>query len=285
MPRAKGVMKMRSIELSAARMAALALRPEQPAAQPTPEQPAAPAAAIPAAAETPGKQSAAVTEAQLARAAALEAAAQPEETELPGQTEDEEIKSLIEMMEESSRRAKEMREKLKLPKNARRYGEAAIEAYARLRRANTDAAVSAAAGYARRQAAQLQSALRSDSENAPRIRAAIRNLQAAAGHAARKKRELAEERSADRRAKRAAEEQQKGKAARIRAEQNRRKAARFMRETGNIRGAVLSHVQQEYLAHERAEAAGRAEAVLGAAAPAVPAAVPAAEPAPAPETV
>lgn len=271
---------MRSVTLAPAQPAAPAPKRGEPPA-PAAAQPAAATAPQPAAvpAETPAQQSAAITAAQLARAAALEAPApaapEVQQEQRPGSAGEEEIQSLLEQLQEAGKKAKEMREKLKLPKNARQYGEAAIEAYMRLRRARTDSQVSAAAGYARRKAAQLQSSLHSDSENAPRIRAAIRSLQSAAAQASRKKRELAEEQRAEVRAKRAEEEKRQGKAARIRAEQNRRKAARFVRESGNVRGAVLDHMQQEYLAAQRADAAARAEEVLGSAAPAAVPASPA----------
>ena len=182
--------------------------------------------------------------------------------------EEEEVKNLLEMMQEANKKAKEMREKLKLPKNAQRYGEAAVEAYARLKRARSASQVSAASGYARRQLAQLQSALHSDSENAPRIRAAIRSLKSAVSRASRKKRELAEEQQQAKRAERAEEEKRRGDAARIKAEQQRRKAVRAVRESGYVRGAVIDHMQQEYLAQQRAEAAERAQSILGDVAPA-----------------
>ena len=41
-----------------------------------------------------------------------------------------------------------------------------------------------------------------------------------------------------------------------------------MRESGYVRGAVIDHMQQEYLAQQRAEAAERAQSILGDVAPA-----------------
>ena len=45
-----------------------------------------------------------------------------------------------------------------IPKNSRRYGDAAITAYSKLARARSAGEVDAASGYARRQIAQLRAA-------------------------------------------------------------------------------------------------------------------------------
>ncbi len=225
--------------------------------------------------ETPGANPLAA--AQLARQQALSAAA-PEEAEPAftdaGKTEptptesllsqsDEEVKNLLDMMQEAQKKAKEMREKLKLPKNSARYGYAAIEAYARLSRARSQSQVSSAAGYARRQLGQMQTALRQDPENAGRIRAAIRQLQSAVTRASRKKRELEEERIDGLRRKRAEKERRHGKAHRIEQETRRKQAVRKVRETGYISGACLDLIQQEHIEQQRAAQREQLEKIAG----------------------
>lgn len=175
----------------------------------------------------------------------------------------EETESLLDMMQEAQKKAKEMREKLKLPKNASRYGYAAIEAYARLSRARTQSQVSAASGYARRQLGQLQTALRQDKDNAGRIKAAIRQLQTAVARAGRKKRELEDERQTEARRARAERESRYGDEKRIRQELRRRQSLRAVRESGYVRGACVDHMQQEQMAHDREQQRQRAEELLG----------------------
>lgn len=175
----------------------------------------------------------------------------------------EETESLLDMMQEAQKKAKEMREKLKLPQNASRYGYAAIEAYARLSRARTQSQVSAASGYARRQLGQLQTALRQDKDNAGRIKAAIRQLQTAVARAGRKKRELEDERQTEARRARAERESRYGDEKRIRQELRRRQSLRAVRESGYVRGACVDHMQQEQMAHDREQQRQRAEELLG----------------------
>ena len=91
--------------------------------------------------------------------------------------QEEQSKSLAEMIDAAQKKAAEQREALKLPKSNTRYGDAPLEAYARLARAKTTAQVNAASGFARRKLFQLKAALGSDSENAPTIRGAINQLQ------------------------------------------------------------------------------------------------------------
>ena len=79
-----------------------------------------------------------------------------------------------------------------------RYGDAPLEAYARLARAKDKAAVNAASGYARRRLAQFRTALHTDSDNAARIKAAINQLQKAINRGEKKKRELDREKLAER---------------------------------------------------------------------------------------
>ena len=124
--------------------------------------------------------------------------------------QEEQSKSLAEMIDAAQKKAAEQREALKLPKSNTRYGDAPLEAYARLARAKTTAQVNAASGFARRKLFQLKAALGSDSENAPTIRGAINQLQKSINRAERKKRELVREKLLDAqraKARRAKEEQ------------------------------------------------------------------------------
>lgn len=101
---------------------------------------------------------------------------------------EEEAKTLVEMIQEAQEKAAAQREALKLPKNPTRYGDAPLEAYARLARAKSAAQVSSATGYARRRLAQFKTALRTDSENSAKIKAAINQLQKAVNRGRRRKR-------------------------------------------------------------------------------------------------
>ena len=76
---------------------------------------------------------------------------------------EEEAKTLVEMIQEAQEKAEAQREALKLPKNSTRYGDAPLEAYARLARARSTAQVNSATGYARRRLAQFKTALHTDS--------------------------------------------------------------------------------------------------------------------------
>ena len=130
--------------------------------------------------------------------------------------QEEQSKSLAEMIEAAQKKAAEQREALKLPKNNTRYGDAPLEAYARLARAKNKAQVNAASGFARRKLFQLKAALHSDSENAPTIRGAINQLQKSINRAERKKRELDREQLLDRRQAKARREKEEQKAKRLR---------------------------------------------------------------------
>ena len=107
---------------------------------------------------------------------------------------EEEGKDLVEMIRDAQEKAEAQREAMKLPKSAARYGDAPLEAYARLARARSRMEVNAASGYARRRLAQFKTALRTDSDNAAKIKAAISQLQKAVNRGERKKRELDRER-------------------------------------------------------------------------------------------
>lgn len=148
---------------------------------------------------------------------------------------EEEAKTLVEMIQEAQERAEAQREALKLPKNSTRYGDAPLEAYARLARARSTAQVNSATGYARRRLAQFKTALHTDSENSARIKAAISQLQKAVNRGAKKKRDLTrEQQEAKRKAQSEEEEQRK------QLELRRRQAQRTIREAGYLREAHIS---------------------------------------------
>ena len=165
---------------------------------------------------------------------------------------EEEGKDLVEMIRDAQEKAEAQREAMKLPKSSTRYGDAPLEAYARLARARSRMEVNAASGYARRRLAQFKTALRTDSDNAAKIKAAISQLQKAVNRGERKKRELDRERLTEIRRKKAAKEELKEKERRLRQELVRRRTQRMIRESGYMREAeigrascrerVLSHV-------------------------------------------
>lgn len=160
--------------------------------------------------------------------------------------------TLIERMIEAQKKAKELKDKFKLPRNTR-YGDYAIEAYARLSRARRQSDVSAAAGYARRQIAQLKIAKRQDSDNAPRIQAAINQLERAVVRAGKKRRDLEREELTEMRRKKLEKSNQQKEAQRLRQEQRLRQALRRLRERGYIKEAVVDNYHQEQMAATRAE--------------------------------
>ena len=170
--------------------------------------------------------------------------------------------TLMERMIEAQKKAKEQRDKFRIPKNTR-YGDRAIEAYARLSRARRQSDVSAAASYARRQIAQLKIAKRQDDENAPRIQAAINQLQKAVVRAGKKKRDLNREELTEARRRRAAEKDQTAEAYRLRQEPRRRQKLRMIREHGYIREAEIDERHQQQMAATRAEFRSQLENLAG----------------------
>ncbi len=147
---------------------------------------------------------------------------------------EEESKSLAEMIKDAQEKAEANRNNLKV-KNNTRYGDAPLEAYARLARAKNVSEVNAAAGYARRRMAQLKGALHVDSDNAAKIKAAISQLQKVVNRGAKKKRDLTrEQQEAKRKAQSEEEEQRK------QLELRRRQAQRTIREAGYLREAHIS---------------------------------------------
>lgn len=153
---------------------------------------------------------------------------------------EEEGKDLVEMIRDAQEKAEAQREAMKLPKSSTRYGDAPLEAYARLARAKNKAQVNAASGFARRKLFQLKAALHSDSENTPTIRGAINQLQKSINRAERKKRELDREQLLDRRQAKARREKEEQKAKRLRQELQRKRNQRIIRESGYTREAVVS---------------------------------------------
>ena len=154
--------------------------------------------------------------------------------------QEEEGRDLLEMSRDAQEKAEAQREAMKLPKSSTRYGDAPLEAYARLARARSRMEVNAASGYARRRLAQFKTALRTDSDNAAKIKAAINQLQKAINRGERKKRELDREHLTEVRRKRAAKEDLKEKERRLRQELLRRKSQRIIRESGYMREAEIS---------------------------------------------
>lgn len=150
------------------------------------------------------------------------------------QQQEEESQSLIEMIHEAQEKAKAQRDALKVPKDTH-YVDAPLEAYARLARAKDKAQVNAASGFARRKIAQLKSALRTDGDNAIRIKGSIRQLEKAISRGERKKRELDRERLV--RLRKARSEEQKK---RNEQELSRRRTQRMIRESGYMREAEVA---------------------------------------------
>lgn len=166
---------------------------------------------------------------------------------------DDKAKTLVEMMKEAREEAEALRKKFTLPKNGSRYSMAAVQAYAKLSRARSQADVSAAASYARRQLIQCKNALRQDSDNSQRIQAAIRQLQSAVARASRKKRDLETERLDEVRRANALRRKEKKKAAQLKNQLNRKRTSRALRENSYLNGAVMDGMQQAQIAKARAE--------------------------------
>lgn len=172
----------------------------------------------------------------------------------PSETDTAEDRTdLREMLREAREKAEERRDSLKLHTNPARYGDTAMTAYAKLARARSQGEVSAAAGYARRQIVRLRAALNSDSDNAPRIKGAIRQLEKAVGRAGRKKQELRREDLIRARQRKAQAEQARRKAAGLGQELQRRRALRVIRESGYLREAEIEDRQQAQIAKTNLE--------------------------------
>lgn len=186
-----------------------------------------------------------------------------QQTELPEQLrqeQEDESRSLIEMIREAQEKAEAQRDALKLPKNTR-YGDAPLEAYARLARAKTAGQVDSATGFARQKIFQLKSSLRTDADNTTRIKAAISQLEKAVSRGSKKKRELERERLAELRKARS-EAQKKREELELR----RRKAQRMIRESGYLQEAELSDRLATQLTATQMELRQQAQQLAGSAA-------------------
>ena len=168
----------------------------------------------------------------------------------PASVKETEQKTLQEMLQEAREKAQQRRDALKL-KTPKRYGDAPMEAYARLSRARTVADVSSAAGYARRRIIQLKAAKRQDSENAGQIQAAINQLQKAVGRAGKKRRDLEREKLSEARRLKLERENKTRQAQRLKQELTRKKTMRMIRERGYLREAEIDNRLQAQLAETR----------------------------------
>lgn len=154
---------------------------------------------------------------------------------IPPVQEPDEGKTIVEMIQDAQEKAKNQRETMKLAKGSTRYGDAPLEAYARLARAKTSSEVNMASGFARRRIAQFKTALYLDSENAARIKSAISQLQKAVSRGDKKKRELVREKLEERR-KEKSEEAEKRRNLALR----QRRTQRMIRESGYMREAQIA---------------------------------------------
>ena len=160
---------------------------------------------------------------------------------------------LYEMMRDAKEKADATREKFNAIKPKPRYGDAPMEAYARLARAKRPSEVNAAAGFARRQIARLKAAKQADPDNAKRIQASINQLQKAVQRAGKKNRELERERMDKARQEKLAQEKKSLEAQRQRMELRRKQAARMIRESGYIREAEVDNRMQTHISSVQME--------------------------------
>ena len=185
---------------------------------------------------------------------------------LPAQLDrkERELRSVTEMIRESREKLEAHRKKLDKFQKANKklnYGNAAMEAYIRLGRARNRAQVNAASGYARWRITQLQAALRSDSDNAPAIKGAIRQLQKAIRRGEKKKNDLAREDVLEKRRK---DRRSRKKAERARQELKHRRAQRSIREHGYLREAEIDSRQNAMLTATRLELREQAQSLQAA---------------------
>ncbi|MCI8361084.1 MAG: hypothetical protein HFE86_07090 [Clostridiales bacterium] len=173
------------------------------------------------------------------------------------------LTSLYEMIRDAREQIESQKKRFQIPKNSMHYGDAPMQAYARLARARNRTQVNAAAGYARRCIAQFKAALRQDSENADQIRAAIHQLQKAINRAGKKKRDLERERLAECQRARYERDKEFRQAQRVQLELRRRRSMRAIREHGYIREAEVSNRFQEQMAATRTELKTQAQTLSG----------------------
>ncbi len=179
--------------------------------------------------------------------------------------QEEHTASLHEMIKDAKEKADAQREKFKLAKVTPRYGDAPLEAYARISRAKTQGQAGSAGGYARRRIAQLEAAQRSDPEHADQIKAAITQLKKAVTRANKKKLEISKEELARARQKRMLRENRRREAQRIRQELRKNQAMRAVREAGYLKETEVANRQADQLTATKMELKAQAEQ-LGAAA-------------------
>lgn len=173
--------------------------------------------------------------------------------------QEEQTTSLHEMIRDAKDKADAQREKFKLAKVTPRYGDAPLEAYARISRAKTQGQASAAGGYARRRIAQLEAAQRSDPEHADQIRAAISQLKKAATRANKKKMQISKEELARARQKRMIRENRRREAQRIRQELRKNQAMRAIQESGYFKETEIANRQADQLTATKMELKAQAE--------------------------
>ena len=169
--------------------------------------------------------------------------------------------SIPEMVRDAKEKLDANRDQLsKLAKAAApRYGDAPLEAYARISRARTPSQAGAAAGYARRRLIQLKSAARTDPDHADQIKAAAGQLEKAVGRANRKKMELTREQLARARQTRMIREKKYREAQRIRQEMRRSQSVRAVRESGYFTEAEIANRLAGQLAATKMELRQQAE--------------------------
>jgi len=187
--------------------------------------------------------------------------------------EQEDSPTLLEQMQQAREEAEKTRDKFRLPKNGRRYGDAAIEAYARLARARNASQVSSAAGFARRQLFRLKAAKRQDPEHARQIQGAIGQLQKAVNRAGKKRSELAREELAEKRRKKLMQEEQLRRAKRLHQQLQSKRTMRLLRESGYIREAEVDQKLHAQMDAQQADMREQFQSVVGAAAGAQDAAI------------
>ena len=164
------------------------------------------------------------------------------------------------MVREAREKLEANRDQLsRLAKVSPRYGDAPLEAYARISRARTPSQAGAAAGYARRRLIQLKSAARTDPDHADQIKAAAGQLEKAVGRANRKKMELNREQLARARQTRLIREKKYREAQRIRQEMRRSQSIRAVRESGYFSEAEIADRFAGQLAATKMELRQQAE--------------------------
>ena len=170
------------------------------------------------------------------------------------------VSSVPEMIRDAKEKLEANRDQLsKLARVTPRYGDAPMEAYARISRARTPSQAGSAAGYARRRLIQLKSAARTDPDHADQIKAAVGQLEKAVGRANRKKIELTREQLSRARQKRLARENRRREEQRIRQELRRSQTLRAVREAGYFTETEIANRFAGQLAATKMELRQQAE--------------------------